>query len=84
MLMQEKITQRENSACFLDPFQKSEEPIMSRVSGPTRNIFMKKSSIYILQLQRGESRDAGVVALFLLNASKLRTKKCFFCVCVCK
>lgn len=54
MLMQEKITQREDNACFLDPFQKSEEPIMSRVSGPTRNVFMKKSSIYIYCNYRGE------------------------------
>lgn len=50
----------------------------------SQRIYEKIVYIYILQLQRGESGDAGVVALFLLNASKLRTKKCFFCVCVCK
>lgn len=87
MLMQHEVSLTEEvSACFLDPLKikkASEEPLMSCVSGPTcKHIY--ENRLYILQLQREESRGAGVVALFLLNAWKLRTKKCFFCVCVCK
>lgn len=56
----------------------------SRVSGPTRNVFMK-SSIYIYCNYGWGSESASVVALFLLNASEPRTEgEAFFvCVCVC-
>lgn len=54
----------------------------SRVSGPTRNVFMK-SSIYIYCNYGWGSESASVVALFLLNAPKPRTEREAFFVCVC-
>lgn len=49
----------------------------------SQNVFMKIVYIYIATTEGKKAGDAGgVVALFLLNASKLRTKKMLL-LCVC-
>lgn len=53
----------------------------SRVSGPTRNVFMK-SSIYILQLRVGKWERQRSCLIFTKCVEATHRKRSFLCVCV--